>query len=743
SIPGILGSAHYEPTSSYPSLSKKRKIASRPMVEALNRFGFFIRTLICEDAASPLLRTITPNCLGLETLIIGTGSGLTAVELNKNTLRRLELTPYRNFMLPTTATAGVGPSIDEYDFAALTMGQTRQGLNSFRLAQREPALRSKEVLEAIMDLKNLEHLVVDHLGLRSALELSEFFQFCGQLTSLELYNVAIVDLLPPHLRQPTMVGNRMAVEESPESLDTSFGSQDAEVIVLPRCAHCRMEATVLEDEGDAINMAFKKLRFVSLVNLWMPIQDQFLFLAQCPSLEHVTWIRQGHEIPLSAFAYHHHVRFHHLNAVCSPLMLTHPESPPYPLMLSLGSREESPQPTHAFRTLTSLDISNNTLQDADIAATVRELRHVLRRFYARDSRHLGESTIQNLTDSAQEMEDQPHSPYNFVPGGYIERLEVLDMTDCPGVSSKMVLKVLQTCKALRCLSADQINTLDLLPTGDNSKAGKGEEQEVRGKGRDPSDLKYEQYRPRRDPMASPDRRYRSPYLETPSPQQRLHGWQFPCLNNQYNNTLGSKGERETCSKPTHPTLSGLRSVNILASDDMDLDMTAGMDKCSHVNGDEGDLEGIIPWACEETLEELRVTFVGRVMQQFVYRQVSRLRRLRVLSMGHNGSSVKTHTQGLIPSAVELSLQSGLSMLGTLGELQEFGFLHMDHKLTIGELRWMLQCWPRLETLCGVFHPTDKNRDTLMERFLLSAKPSIRLHRKLKNRQGYVKLDDML
>ncbi|KAG0276308.1 hypothetical protein BGZ96_003371, partial [Linnemannia gamsii] len=54
-----------------------------------------------------------------------------------------------------------------------------------------------------------------------------------------------------------------------------------------------------------------------------------------------------------------------------------------------------------------------------------------------------------------------------------------------------------------------------------------------------------------------------------------------------------------------------------------------------------------------------------------------------------------------PNTLKLSLDSGLDKLRALGRLKVFGFTGVDHRVGTKELDWMVQAWPRLETVLGI------------------------------------------
>ncbi|KAG0314959.1 hypothetical protein BGZ99_007759 [Dissophora globulifera] len=218
------------------------------MVSALKRNASNIRTLVCADN-NAILCQITPFCCAVETLVLGkiTAEILPILRLCKETLVRLELSPTRQ----------AAPHLEAYTRAATytpnIMLQNHDirngvGLQSYNSAGSTGALSRQhinDILFAILDLSQLEHLVLDHLGLRSTEHLQLFFEFCQQLTSLELHNTAVL-------------------RDAPGTLDLS------------------------------------NLRSLSLVNSSMAMVDQVHLLRHCKHLDHLSWIQEPHMMPLQA-----------------------------------------------------------------------------------------------------------------------------------------------------------------------------------------------------------------------------------------------------------------------------------------------------------------------------------------------------------------------------------------------------------------------------------------------------------
>lgn len=116
---------------------------------------------------------------------------------------------------------------------------------------------------------------------------------------------------------------------------------------------------------------------------------------------------------------------------------------------------------------------------------------------------------------------------------------------------------------------------------------------------------------------------------------------------------------------------------------------------------------------EELKERRRL---GREQQQTVYDRLSTFTRLRVLDFGYEFrelSLLRTTRSSRdflqwypsfgqpIAGTMELSLASGLGCLGTLKDLEVFGFEGVDHRIGKPELEWMAINWPRLKVMRGL------------------------------------------
>ncbi|KAI1320976.1 hypothetical protein EDD11_009299 [Mortierella claussenii] len=322
------------------------KRAARPMISALQRNGANIRILICADN-NMILRQIAPRCTAVETLVLGkfTTNVLPILRLCQETLVRLEFTPASGSSLPH---AFIVPWFLPYSSSSHLTSPSRypNGIPSLTTAQRN------EMLNAILQLSKLQHLVLDYLNLKGQEYIETFFEFCQrQLISLELHNTAVLDSAPP-------------------------------------------------------TFIFNKVQSLSLVNSMMKLSDQVLLLAQCPSLEHLTWIRTAHAIPVESLA--------------TLWMANHGRHPG----------------------LKSIDCSDGVTSDDNLAILLERIPN-LEILIARYS-FLGPACLKIMLLNRQ------------------CQIHTLDIADCKNVSPAMVHSILVSFPTLKSLTADRIRAMDLV-----------------------------------------------------------------------------------------------------------------------------------------------------------------------------------------------------------------------------------------------------------------------------------------
>ncbi|KAF9957198.1 hypothetical protein BGZ72_002079 [Mortierella alpina] len=290
-----------------------------------------------------ILRQITPQCTAVETLVLGSITGEVLP-----ILRGCKDTLARLEFTPNRHFHSQPLSLTQYVQSQLTLSTTISGPPTSVLA---PAL-AKEILLAITGLTKLEHLILDYLGLKDQEHLEMFFTFCQQLSTIELHHTAIMGPGPP-------------------------------------------------------GMFFKKMQSVAFVDCCMILSDQLMFMVQCPFLDHITWIREGHSLPLQSLGE----------------------------LWALGKRG-----------LKSLDISNGSVPDGEIAVMLQHLT-LLESLVVRESQ-FGRASLTAMLEST--LKDQ---------------LQTLDLTDCDDVTPGMAIEILTSCRTLKSFSADRIRALDVIDNG--------------------------------------------------------------------------------------------------------------------------------------------------------------------------------------------------------------------------------------------------------------------------------------
>ncbi|KAF9963835.1 hypothetical protein BGZ70_007149, partial [Mortierella alpina] len=290
-----------------------------------------------------ILRQITPQCTAVETLVLGSITGEVLP-----ILRGCKDTLARLEFTPNRHFHSQPLSLTQYVQSQFTLSTTISGPPTSVLA---PAL-AKEILLAITGLTKLEHLILDYLGLKDQEQLEMFFTFCHQLSTIELHHTALMGPGPP-------------------------------------------------------GMFFKKMTSAAFVDCCMNLSDQLMFMVQCPVLEHITWIREGHSMPLQYFGE----------------------------LWALGNRG-----------LKSLDISNGCVPDEEMALMLENLTQ-LESLVVRESQ-FGRASLAIIMES-----------------GLKDRLQVLDLIDCDDVTPAMAIEILTSCKALKSFSADRIRALDVIENG--------------------------------------------------------------------------------------------------------------------------------------------------------------------------------------------------------------------------------------------------------------------------------------
>ncbi|KAG0036982.1 hypothetical protein BGZ82_003344 [Podila clonocystis] len=135
-----------------------------------------------------------------------------------------------------------------------------------------------------------------------------------------------------------------------------------------------------------------------------------------------------------------------------------------------------------------------------------------------------------------------------------------------------------------------------------------------------------------------------------------------------------------------------------------------------------------PWACEESLETLQIKIDGipfmgdekLPMHHKVYGRLARLTNLQVLWLGHtptirDGESAGGETEGDVQEeCLQMTLESGLAALGTLTKLRQLNLFDVYHDIGVADIRWMVESWPRLEKIWGLYDEGRPASDWLQE-----------------------------
>lgn len=101
---------------------------------------------------------------------------------------------------------------------------------------------------------------------------------------------------------------------------------------------------------------------------------------------------------------------------------------------------------------------------------------------------------------------------------------------------------------------------------------------------------------------------------------------------------------------------------------------------------------------EETLGNPSVAYCQKV-QRAVYRKIAMQTNLSTLGLG-GGIEFNSPYQW---HSLEMTLESGFDELVSLKELEELEVRFMNHRIGIPELEWMIEHWPKLQAIHGLFH----------------------------------------
>ncbi|KAF8976308.1 hypothetical protein BGZ46_008368 [Entomortierella lignicola] len=119
------------------------------------------------------------------------------------------------------------------------------------------------------------------------------------------------------------------------------------------------------------------------------------------------------------------------------------------------------------------------------------------------------------------------------------------------------------------------------------------------------------------------------------------------------------------------------------------------------------------WGCKESLRTLQLGFSlaeaipeKYEQQQLIFKKISELRNLERLDI------TNFEIPGTGPeSTLDLRLEMGLGQLETLRNMRELVFNYTKQFINVEEVKWMLNRWPKLSSVQGVFNlDTDVDRD---------------------------------
>ncbi|KAG0278764.1 hypothetical protein BGZ95_003208 [Linnemannia exigua] len=121
---------------------------------------------------------------------------------------------------------------------------------------------------------------------------------------------------------------------------------------------------------------------------------------------------------------------------------------------------------------------------------------------------------------------------------------------------------------------------------------------------------------------------------------------------------------------------------------------------------------------------------SHALQRKFLKQLGQLRHLRILAFGSNNPAYESResfalvlkgirtmivAEDVQHQCLELTLESGLDELSGLNELEELHVFRMAHRIGIEEVRWMVEQWPKLRAIRGLWCP-DINQYFLNQRY---------------------------
>ncbi|KAF9108362.1 hypothetical protein BGX27_008367 [Mortierella sp. AM989] len=140
-----------------------------------------------------------------------------------------------------------------------------------------------------------------------------------------------------------------------------------------------------------------------------------------------------------------------------------------------------------------------------------------------------------------------------------------------------------------------------------------------------------------------------------------------------------------------PRLTALTATHLEARDILGISDEEG--KSANLNGSR--------WTCLN-LKDLRLHICcledNPEWQRLVLTQLAKLKKLEWLNIAHCSEWGAIFRDGL-----DLRLEAGLDILGSLKQLQTLTFVGLMQKMEEQDVRWMIQAWPQLESVYGKAH----------------------------------------
>ncbi|KAK3816126.1 MAG: hypothetical protein J3Q66DRAFT_401313 [Benniella sp.] len=116
---------------------------------------------------------------------------------------------------------------------------------------------------------------------------------------------------------------------------------------------------------------------------------------------------------------------------------------------------------------------------------------------------------------------------------------------------------------------------------------------------------------------------------------------------------------------------------------------------------ENDAQGVLSTLSEKERAVVQKCSRSREQQRQVYERLASLQCLKHLDIGFEIQEYLSHEPRRTLDTLELTLESGLGQLGSLKNLEMFGFEGVDYRIDKKELEWMAKKWPELKLMHGL------------------------------------------